>query len=135
LLFVMPEPCVPKTSSAKTARFSAKLLFQFRIVDDGKPGVMRLCEERIVVLRAATSRKALTMAKRRGKRAEHSYRNDHGGMVHFEFVGILDLLHLGVECEEDEVWYDIAQRKLPMERAAAILPPEHELNAIRNSPV
>ncbi|MBA8886703.1 hypothetical protein FHW12_000894 [Dokdonella fugitiva] len=125
---------MPKTSSAKTVRFSAKLLFQFRIVDDGKPGVMRMCEERIVVLRAETARKALTMAKQRGKRAEHRYRNDHGGMVHFEFVGILDLLHLGIECDEDEVWYDITQRKLPMERAAAILPPERVLSAIRNGP-
>lgn len=94
--------------------------------------MMRLCEERIVVLRAETARKALAMAKRRGKRAEFRRRNDAGGMVHFEFVGIMDLLHLGIECEDDEVWYDITQRKLPMERAAEILPPEHELDAIRH---
>jgi len=114
-------------------RFAAKLLFQFRVVGDGKPDIMRICEERIVVFRASTARKALAMAKQRGKDAQHSYKNDAGGTVYFEFVGILDLLHLGVECEEDEVWYNITQRKLPMERAASILPPETELNAIRNS--
>ncbi len=92
---------------------------------------MRLCEERIIVIRAAGARRALAMAKRRGKAAQHSYKNDVGGTVHFEFVGLMDLLHLGGECEEDEVWYTITQRKLPMERASAILPPESELNAIR----
>ncbi len=39
---------------------------------------------------------------------------------------------LGFECEEDEVWYDIVQRLLPSERKSVLIPPESELNAIRN---
>ena len=112
-------------------RFSAKLLFQFRVDNDGESDVMRLCEERIVLLKAKSGRGALTAAKRRGKSSEHSYKNDSGGTVNFEFVGVLDLMHLGVECEEDEVWYRITKRKLPKERALEILPAESSLSAIR----
>ena len=124
---------MPNTSSAENKKFAAKLLFQFRVVVDGDPGVMRTCEERIVVFHASSAQKALAAAKRRGKAAQHSYKNDAGDTVYFEFVGIQDLLHLGLECEEDEVWYNITQRKLPMERAASILPSESELSAIRNN--
>jgi len=112
-------------------RFSAKLLFQFRVDDQGESNVMRLCEERIILLSAKSGRGALAVAKRRGKASEHSYKNDSGATVHIEFVGVLDLLHLGVECEVDEVWYDITRRKLPKERATKILPPESTLSAIR----
>lgn len=112
-------------------RFAAKLLFQFRVEDASGANTMRLCEERILVLRAGDAWEALTLARRRGEAGQHSYANDDGAAVHFEFVGVLDLLHLGTECEEDEVWYDIVRRKLPMERAGEILPPEDRLNAIR----
>jgi hypothetical protein len=119
------------TAKAKDLRFAAKLLFQFRVVVNGDSGVMRLCEERIVLIRAPTARKALAAAKRRGKRAQHHYTNNEGNEVFFEFVGLMDLLQLGPECDEDEVWYTISQRKLPMERAATILPEESELCAVR----
>lgn len=115
-------------------RYSAKLMFQFRVDLGDDSGKRRLCEERIVVLQAASAKSALAQAKRRGRKAEYSYRNTDGNQVYFEFVGILDLLHLGPECEPDEVWYDIRERLLPMERRDAILPPETELNAIRNNP-
>ena len=121
------------TTKVEDQRFAAKLLFQFRVVVCGESGVMRLCEERIVLIRAPSARKALAAAKQRGKRAQHHFTNDSGNDVFFEFVGLMDLLKLGVECDEDEVWYTITQRKLPMERAAAILPAESELCAIRNS--
>ena len=94
--------------------------------------IMRLCKERIILINAPTGKSALATAKRRGKSAQHNYKNDAGGTVYFEFIGVMDLLHLGVECEADEVWYNITQRKLPMERAASILPPEDKLSAIRN---
>lgn len=113
------------------SRFAAKLLLQFRISAGGESNIMRLCEERIVQVRAASAKHALSLAKKRGKAAQHQFRNDEGDTVHIEFVGVLDLLRLGSECEEDEVWYDITRRKLPMERAAAIIPAEHELNAFR----
>lgn len=122
-----------RTTATPPLKFAAKLLFQFRVVTDGKSNVMRTCEERIVVLHAPTARAALALAKKRGKSAQHRYKNGAGGSVLFEFVGLVDLLHLGVECDDDEVWYDIAQRKLPMERAAKILPKESQLNALRNA--
>ena len=112
-------------------RYAAKLLFQFRVMVDGDPGVMRTCEERIIVFRSASASKALVEAKRRGKSAQSVYRNGDGNPVHFEFVGVIELLELGVESDADEVWYDIVTRKQPMERAASVLPPESELNAIR----
>lgn len=111
-------------------RFVAKLLFQFRIVENGRSNTMRTCEERMVVFRSADARDALKQAKARGRASRHRYRDDAGRSVHFEFVGVLDLLCLGAECDEDEVWYDIVTRRSPMERAAAILPPERDLTAI-----
>ncbi len=113
-------------------RYAAKLLFQFRVTVDGDDGVMRTCEERIVVLRATHARDALARAKRHGRKAQHRYRNGDGHPVAFEFVGVMELLHLGAECDEDDVWYAIKSLKQPMERAASILPDEAELTAIRN---
>jgi hypothetical protein len=113
-------------------RYAAKLLFQFRVTVDGDDGIMRTCEERIVVLRATHARDALAQAKRRGRKVQHRYRNGDGHPVAFEFVGVMELLHLGAECDEDEVWYDIVTRKQPMERAVSILPDKSALSAIRN---
>ena len=115
-------------------RYAAKLLFQYRVDVDGDPGKRRVCEERIVVFEAKDAHAALKKSQRRGKHAEHSYSNDRGNTVYFEFIGIIDLLELGIECDEDEVWYDIRERMLPMESRKKLIPPEHELNAIRNGP-
>lgn len=112
-------------------RYSAKLLFQFRVMIGADPGVMRTCEERIVVFHATGARKALAEAKRRGRKAKLNYSNSDGNQVFFEFVGVMDLLELGPECDDDEVWYDIVVRKLPMERAAQLLPEESKLSALR----
>jgi hypothetical protein len=95
----------------------------------GKPNVMRTCEERMIVLRANSARSALSAANRRGKGAEFQQKNHAGNPVLFEFIGILDLLRLGPECEEDEVWYDIKVMKLPKERAGKVLPAPQKLNA------
>lgn len=116
----------------KAKRFAAKLLFQFRVVVDGDSGKRRVCEERIVVLEATTAKLALEKAKRRGKQGEFSYQNDQGNPVHFEFISVLELLCLGVECEEDEVWYDIVERLLPSERRDHLIPHESKLNALLN---
>jgi len=111
-------------------RYAAKLLFQFRVVTNGLSNKRRLCEERIVVIQAPSAKKALAQVKRLGRKAQHSYTNDQNGTVNFEFVGVLDLLHLGIECEENEVWYEINERLQPMERREAIVPAESRLNAI-----
>jgi hypothetical protein len=108
-------------------RFAAKLLFQFRVDVDGDPGKRRLCEERIINFSARSPRDALQRAKRRGQKGEHSYKNSEGNTVTFEFVGIIDLLCLGLEAEADEVWYEIHERLLPMERRRKIIPEDKAL--------
>lgn len=118
------------TNELEQTRYAAKLLFQFRVVIDGDSGKRRICEERIILIEANSGRTALAKAKSRGKRSEHSYDNDEGNRVHFEFIGVIDLLELGVECQNDEVWYEIRERVLPSERRSKLLPPESKLNAI-----
>ncbi len=108
-------------------RYAAKLLFQFHVAVKGDPGKRRLCEERIINFNARSPREALRVAKLRGKRGEHAYKNTDGNKVSFQFVGVLDLMSLGIECDEDEVWYDIRERMLPMERRARIVPNDREL--------
>ena len=90
-----------------------------------------MCEETIIVINAVSARKALALAKKRGKEKQHDYMNGDGNPVHFEFVGILELLGLDPECEPDEVWYDMRLRMLPFERTASLIPRESSLNAIQ----
>ena len=111
--------------------YAAKLLFQFRVMVDGSPGVRRTCEERIITFPATHGQAALREAKRRGHAAQHRYQNNAGNPVYFEFVGVLELLGLDA-CDCDEVWHDITDRVRPMERRATIIPPESRLSAIRN---
>jgi hypothetical protein len=120
-----------KSDKHEQLRYSAMLLFQFRVIAKGKANTMRTCEKRFIVFGADSAKAALAWARRRGREGEHSYRNGAGNPVHFEFVGVLDLICIGVECEEDEVWYDIVSLKRPMERARKLLPPERDLNAFR----
>ncbi|MBX9581803.1 MAG: DUF4288 domain-containing protein [Gemmataceae bacterium] len=113
-------------------RYAAKLLFQFRVTAGGKDNRRRLCEEQIVLIAARSAREALAAAKRRGREGVHRYRNGAGGLVRFEFVGVMELLHLGLQCAPDEVWYDITRRVRPKERADRFIPPEAALHAFRN---
>ena len=115
-----------------TKRFSALLLFQFRVMVDGDPGKRRICEKRIIHFRARNGRSALEHAKTRGRESEYHYKNSQGNDVFFEFIGVKDLMGLGAECEDDEVWYQIVQMMTPMERKSQIIPPESELAAILN---
>lgn len=110
--------------------YAAKLLFQFRITVGGVDGKRRACEERITLIKSRTARQALAEAKRRGAESEHDYTNNEGSPVQFEFVGVMDLMHLGIECEPSTVWYDITDRLLPFERRKKILPAESQLSAI-----
>lgn len=114
-------------------RYSAKLLFQFRVEAADRRGKRRLCEERIVAIQASDPQKALAMARRYGKNAKYSYTNDKDNAVHFEFVGVMELIMLGVECDINEVWYEMRDRLLPMERKDRLIPPESGLSAISNA--
>jgi hypothetical protein len=100
---------------------------------DGCSGKRRLCEKRVISFRAAHGQAALAEAKKRGRAAQHSYTNDDGNRVHFEFVGVRELLCLDPQCGGDEVWYQIVELMTPMERKKTLIPPEAELNAIRNN--
>jgi hypothetical protein len=116
-----------------TKRYAAKLLFQYRVIVRASEGMRRLCEERILTFRSTHGRAALTEAKRRGRAAQHSYNNNEGNRVHFEFVGVMELLCLDPACDTDEVWYEMPERVRPMERRARFIPPEGRLHAIRNN--
>jgi hypothetical protein len=121
------------TSKSKpSGSYAAKLLFQYRVMVDGSPGIRRTCEERIIMFSATGGQAALREANRRGQAAQHRYKNSDGNFVHFELVGVMELLRLDPACESDEVWYDIIERVRPMERRASIIPPESQLSAIRN---
>jgi hypothetical protein len=113
-------------------RYAAKLMFQFRVDKGRGTPKRRMCEERIVLIDARSARDALSKARRKGSRAEHHYDTAFGNTVYFEFIGVMELLALGAECEPDEVWYELVDRHSPLERRDAFIPDEHELNAIRN---
>lgn len=113
-------------------RYSAKMLFQFRAdLGEGRSNVMRLCEERIIVIPAKDASSALRKAKAYGKKAEMKFEGSETSYPnYFEFVGITDLLELGIETDPEEVWYDIVTLKQPSERRDRLIPPESQLNAI-----
>jgi hypothetical protein len=111
-------------------RFAAKLLFQFRYEDDA-PGGFRTAEERIVLLFGHGASAAYSAAQRKGRSANYSYLNDAGGRVYFEFVGITDLMNLGPETDDDEVWYDIRRMKDPMQRRGELIPDKQSLDAFK----
>jgi len=113
-------------------RYAAKFLFQFRVVVSGKSSKRRICEEKIILIFAQSAENALKMAQKIGKKSEHNYLNDEGNLVFYEFVGVLDLMHLGIECDKNEVWYEIKECLMPMERKERLIPNEDQLSAIRN---
>ena len=128
----IPRLIPPSDRLAVGGLYSAKLLFEFCVYVSGDPGTRRLCEERLIVIEATSAVNALREAERQGRSSQFRYRNTDGNPVHFRLVGVLDLCHLGIECEPNEVWYAIGERVRPMERRAQIIPRRRDLNAIRN---
>jgi hypothetical protein len=106
------------------ARYAAKLLFQFRVDVGGKPNKRRLCEERIILLQGKGPKECLRLAKKRGREARYAYKNTDDNPVIFEFVGVMDLPELGLECEPDEVWYEMSRKTTPMERRRKYIQPD-----------
>lgn len=72
------------------------------------------------------------MAKKYGKEQQHNYYNDEHVMVHFEFLGVRELLFLGPYCGNNEVWYDVDEILDPQGNIDQLILPEEELEAIRN---
>ena len=56
-------------------RYSAKLLFQFRVDLGASTGKRRICEERIVLIAAISAKSALKRARTRGRQFEHHFEN------------------------------------------------------------
>src|SRR5688572_29581141 len=108
-------------------RYAAKLLFEWNPEPNGRRSGRRLCEERIVTFRAGSGRAALARAKSLGRRAVFK-----SGHLQFQFVGILQLMELGVESEAHEVWWELSRKVRPMERRARLLPKEKDLWVFRD---
>lgn len=115
----------------KSHRYAAKLLFQFRSVSP-VPKSRRLCEERIVLVTAASPRRALAAARRKGRAGQLKYRSG-GTVICVEFVGVLGLVELDDDPTSDEVWWEFSERVRPMERRTRIVPKEAELAAVRQA--
>lgn len=98
------------------SRYSAKLLFQFRVSQKGVSGKKRTCEERIITFQAKSRKNALVFAKNYGKKEQFDYKNSFGGVVYFEFVGITDAVELFREEDIYEVWYDIKDKLFPLRK-------------------
>ncbi len=105
------------------ARYSAKLLFDWHPDPITGSRVTRLSEERIVVFPARSPGGSVKRAKRLGKQAELRYDSGH----RLRFVGILQLMELGVECAEEEVWWEFRRRRRAKERARTLVPAENSL--------
>lgn len=100
------------------AKYAAKALFQFRF--EGEPDIcFRETEERIFLVEEKGAKLAFDAAVRRCIDAQFSAVNDAKVKFFFEFVGIVELMHLGDEAG-DSVWYEIRKMKNPMERRAAL---------------
>ena len=112
------------------SRYAAKLLFQFRF-NNGIDNFFRKIERRIVVFKAEDAGLAYHFAKEYAENEQYDFVSDDGSKVCFEFVGIEDLMHLGSETDEYEVWYEIGKMKTPMERAATLIPPRDSLSAFK----
>ncbi len=110
------------------SRYAAKLLFQFRF-ENGSTNIFRKIERRIVVFKGEDADRAYSLAEKYANDEEYDFANDDGIKVFFEFVGVEDFMHLGLEADEHEVWYEIGKMKAPMERAKTLIPPRYELSA------
>lgn len=111
--------------------FSAKLLFQFRVVRNGRSPRRRLCEERIVSFDARNAASALSRAKEIGRAAQTDYKSAADGHVYFEFLGIIELIDMTIYRDTGEVWYQLVERLDPQKRLSKLLVPENDLHAVR----
>jgi hypothetical protein len=100
-------------------RFAAKFLFDWYPDPVTGSRFNRLFEERIVVFNAKSASTALTAAKRLGERSELRYESGQ----RLRFVGLMQLMELGAECAEGEVWWEFRRRRMTMGQAKARLLP------------
>jgi len=70
--------------------FSATLIFRSEI--GGVRSIRPLCEERVVLFETSNEQEAIKAAEAYGRREAHSYANESGEEVRWQFVGI-DKIH------------------------------------------
>ncbi|MGH8568396.1 MAG: hypothetical protein ACREXU_10360, partial [Gammaproteobacteria bacterium] len=104
-------------------RYAAKLLFDWNPDPVTGSRVRRLFEERIVVFSARSARTALTGAKRRGQRGQVRYESGH----RLRFVGLLQLMELGLDTGDGEVWWEFRRRRVTITQAKTLLPADKDL--------
>lgn len=111
--------------------YAAKLLFQWRKVDGRRRWPKRLCEERVILIRAKNAAEALKKAKRYGKEQRFAWRFPDGREQLFEFVGVIDLDSMFTDFQENpaEVWYELKEVLRPMERRRQLLKPARRMRA------
>ncbi|HIE45331.1 MAG TPA: DUF4288 domain-containing protein [Flavobacteriaceae bacterium] len=104
-------------------KYAIKFLFQFRVVST-EECKMRTTEEKIVLfhINSKDNNNFFEIANKRAKEDEFNYLNDDNNMVYYEYIGIVDICHLGIEVDDDVLWYDIKTLLTPMERKNKILP-------------
>jgi hypothetical protein len=117
-------------------RYDAKLLFQTRIVPEAHDRRQRRgCEERVFVIVAPSARVALARALRRGRDLRHDYTNCEGKPVHYEFIGVMQLLRIDYSFyQARRSLAGVYLRKTPMERRANLIPAHDQLDAMRYDP-
>ncbi|QDU54436.1 DUF4288 domain-containing protein [Aeoliella mucimassa] len=103
-------------------RYSAKLLFYY---DVAQQSTIAQFEERIVTFEARGPKEAIARARRMGNKAEYVFKNAAGSDTAFQFLGIADMIKLGVECSDEEVWYDVYRMKTS--KADSRIQPDHQL--------
>lgn len=121
--------------TAGKKRYSALLLFQYRALVAGKSDTIRGCEKALFLIQARNAAEALRKANRIGKQKSFEFAEVArlpGGSMFFEFVGVLDLLELGIECDDNEMWYEMTRLRTPMERRGKLIPRPEDLTAFRN---
>lgn len=112
------------------ARYAAKLLFQYRFPNEPQ-NCYRTVEEKLVGTEADSAKSAYDFFRERGSIDARQFTNDDGLVVRFEFIGILEMIHLGEEADEDEWWYSVRRMKAPMERRSRLIPNASELSAFQ----
>ena len=102
-------------------QYSAKLLFQWRPVRNGKSRKRRVCEVRIVTYQAASAVSALKKAKKIGKNEQYTEKKADGEIA-FEFIGVMELKDISMNFSEGEVWSELVEMVEPMETAKTANP-------------
>jgi Domain of unknown function (DUF4288) len=126
----MPKPKARRRKPT-LERYAARLLFQYRFLVGAQRRTKRLCEERIIVIKAPSALAALQVVNSYGRKGQFTVRTPPASPFRYEFVGVRELLHLGLETESIEMWYEIRTLLSPSERRSKLIPKPSALQAVR----